>query len=131
FDVTKDRWNGYIDERNRLLHFLAEHGIENVFLITGDSHEAHATSAELYGPNGKAIPIREYCASPFEQTPNKFAKYFGCIPNNAPIKNGKFHFSFGYINYGMVDVKFDKQGKPTVKYTVNYKSEKGWESRSI
>jgi len=131
FDVTKDRWNGYTEERNRLLHFLAEHGIENVYLITGDSHEAHATSAELYGPNGKAIPIWEYCSTPFEQDPNKLAKYFGCLPNNAPIKNGKFHFSVGYINYGVVDVKFDKKGKPTVKYTVNYKSEKGWESRSI
>ena len=131
FDPTKDRWNGYPNERNRLLHFLAEHGIENVFLITGDSHEAHATSAELYGPNGKAIPIWEYCSTPFEQTPNKLAKYFGCIPNNAPIKNGKFHFSLGYINYGLVDVEFDKQGKPAVKYTVNYKNKKGWESRSI
>jgi alkaline phosphatase D len=131
FDLPKDRWNGYPNERNRLLHFLAKHGIENVFLITGDSHEAHATSAELYGPNGKAIPIWEYCSTPFEQTPNKLAKYLGCIPKNAPIKNGKFHFSLGYINYGVVDVEFDKQGKPGIKYTVNYKSKKGWESRSI
>jgi alkaline phosphatase D len=131
FDVMKDRWNGFIDERNRLLHFLAQHGIENVYLITGDSHEAHATSADLYGPNGKAIPIWEYCSTPFEQAPNKLAKYLGCIPNNAPIKNGTFHFSLGYINYGIVDVEFDRKGKPTVKYTVNYKSEKGWESRSI
>ncbi|HEX5620794.1 MAG TPA: alkaline phosphatase D family protein [Solirubrobacteraceae bacterium] len=33
-----DRWDGFVAERQRVLDFIAEHGLGNVVAITGDSH---------------------------------------------------------------------------------------------
>jgi alkaline phosphatase D len=33
-----DRWDGFVAERQRILDFIAEHGLGNVVAITGDSH---------------------------------------------------------------------------------------------
>jgi alkaline phosphatase D len=34
-----DTWDGYVADRQRLLDFVAEHGIRNLVVITGDKHE--------------------------------------------------------------------------------------------
>ncbi len=129
-DIANDRWSGFKAERDRLLFFLAEQGIENVYILAGDLHEAHAISAELPGPNGKVIPIWEFCATPFKQGINWMAKLLIVKSSSKALRNSRVHFSIGHINYGMVDVQFNKDGKPRVTYTVNYK-DKTWQTQSI
>lgn len=129
-DIANDRWSGFEAERDRLLFFLAEQGIENVFILAGDLHEAHAISAELSGPNGKSIPIWEFCATPFKQAINWMAKLLIVENSSRALRNSHVHFSIGHINYGIVDVQFDKSGAPRITYTVNYKN-KTWQTRSI
>lgn len=129
-DIANDRWSGFKAERDRLLFFLAEKGIENVFILAGDLHEAHAISAELSGPDEKTIPIWEFCATPFKQEINWLAKLLIVEPASASLKNPQVHFSIGKINYGMVEVEFDKTGKPKVTYIVNYKDQE-WKTRMI
>jgi len=129
-DIANDRWSGFPQERDRLLHFLAEQGIEGVYLLAGDLHEAHAISAELNGPGGRSIPIWEFCATPFKQEINWLAKLLIVEPNSAALRNSRVHFSIGRINYGVVEVQLDKTGKHKVTYTVNYK-DREWKTRTI
>jgi len=129
-DIANDRWSGFKAERDRLLFYLAERGIEDVYILAGDLHEAHAISAELNGPNGKSIPLWEFCATPFKQDINWLAKLLIVETSSAAIKDAKVKFSIGHINYGVVDVDFDEAKKPHVKYTVNYK-DKEWLTRSV
>ena len=129
-DIANDRWSGFRAERDRLLFFLAEQGIENVFFLAGDLHEAHAISTELSGPDGKRIPLWEFCATPFNQDINWAAKLLIKKTSSAAIRQGHVHFSIGHNNYGVVEVEFDKAGKPRVKYTVHYKDEQ-WKAVSV
>lgn len=129
-DIANDRWSSFRRERDRLLFFLAEQGIENVYFLAGDLHEAHAVSADLSGPNGRRIPIWEFCATPFNQVINWLAKWLIIEPSSAALKNPQVHFSIGHINYGTVEVDFDETGKPKVTYTVHYK-DGVWKTRSI
>jgi alkaline phosphatase D len=129
-DFADDRWSGFRAERDRLLFFLAGHGIENVYFLAGDLHEAHAISAEVSGPDGRPIPIWEFCATPFKQDPAWFAKLLMVKPSSAAIQNSHIHFSISRINYGMVDVQFDKGGTPHVTYSVHYK-DGDWKTASV
>jgi alkaline phosphatase D len=129
-DMANDRWSGYRKERDQLLFFLAENGIENLFLLAGDLHEAHAISTELHGPNGKPIPLWEFCSTPFKQGINWLAKLLIVENSSVALKNTRVHFSIAHINYGVIEVDFDQTGKPHLNYTVNYK-DKTWKTRSI
>ena len=129
-DIANDRWTGFKAERDRLLFYLAENGIEDVYILAGDLHEAHAISANLNGPNGKSIPLWEFCATPFKQDINWLAKLLIKKTSSAALKDAEVKFSIAYINYGTVDIEFDQNQKPHVKYTVNYK-DKEWLTRSV
>lgn len=129
-DIANDRWSGFKAERDRLLFFLAERGMENVYILAGDLHEAHAISAELNGPEGRSIPLWEFCATPFKQEINWLAKLLIIETSSAALKDAEVKFSIGHINYGVVEVEFDNDQKPRVKYTVNYK-DKEWLTRSV
>ena len=71
-DIPADRWSGFPRERERLLHLLAANGIENVYLLAGDLHAAHAVRAELYGPQERRITLWEFCSTPFEQKSDQY-----------------------------------------------------------
>ncbi len=85
-DIPQDRWSGFPLERNRLLGLLAEKGIENVYLLAGDLHAAHAVRAELYGPHGRSLPLWEFCSTPFEQKPSRSSPF---LYNPFPFWPGK------------------------------------------
>lgn len=129
-DIANDRWSGFKAERDRLLFYLAERGVEDVYILAGDLHEAHAISAELNGPEGKSIPLWEFCATPFKQEINWLAKMLIVETSSAALKGTHVKFSIGHINYGIVEVEMAKNKKPRVTYTVNYK-DKEWMTRSI
>ncbi len=127
-DFAKDRWSGFPQERERLFHFLAENEIEGVYFIAGDLHEAHAISAHLQSPRGRRIPLWEFCATPFEQQINWPARLLIVEPSSKALHEARLHFSVGHINYGIVEVHFDRDGKPSVTYTVRYEEGGAWRS---
>lgn len=117
-DIPRDRWTGYPHERDRFLGILADQGISNVYLLAGDLHSAHAMRAELYGPLGQSIPLWEFCSSPFEQSPNKIARYT-CDPRRfGPLKTLERRFTIAELNFGVVRVTYNENSAPQVRFEV-------------
>ncbi|MEW5872904.1 MAG: alkaline phosphatase D family protein [Chloroflexota bacterium] len=115
-DIARDRWSGFPGERDQLLHFLAANHIQNVYVLTGDLHSAHAVHAELYGREQAALPLREFCSSPFEQQTNRLSPYF-----RLPIRNGLFkaqdcRWVVTRPNFGVVHVTYEGTGDPVVQF---------------
>lgn len=125
-DFTNDRWTGFKEERNRLLFFLAEHGIEGVHFLVGDLHSAHSISANVKGPNRKTIPVWEFCSSPFEQKAFEFAHLLDQPASSPALYDRKRHFSVSEINYGIVEVDFTKKNAPRVRVELNYEKDGVW-----
>jgi hypothetical protein len=105
-DFARDRWSGFPGERERLLRFLADHGIEGLYLLAGDLHSAHAVHAELNGPQGRSLSLWEFCATPFEQEPNRFASYTYRPLRSGTVKSQKLSFIVRQPNFGLVRVDF-------------------------
>jgi alkaline phosphatase D len=115
-DLPADRWPGYPKERARLLNFLAEHEIKGVHLITGDLHSAHAIRAELSGSSGQVIPLWEYCASPFEQRPNRVAPRTYWQLRHKPVIKQELKFCIDRLNFGVVKVDLADPNEPGVRF---------------
>jgi phosphodiesterase/alkaline phosphatase D-like protein len=116
-DFALDRWNGFVRDRERLFDFIAANKIEDVYLLSGDLHSAHAISADLKTADGSPLCVWELCATPFEQDTN-IAKSTYFPPRIRAIKKQKLHFSVAKHNYGVVGVKFPEEGRVQVTYTV-------------
>ena len=132
-DYSLDRWSGFPRERNRLVHYIHEHEIEGVYLLTGDLHAGHAISVDVVGKNGKDIPLWEFCASPFEQKPTWPAWFltFRWLPNKL-WKNYKVLFVRGKINYGVVNVNFENPQTPKVEFELHYVENNGkWKVEKV
>lgn len=121
-DITRDRWLGFPGERDRLLDFLASHGIKGVYLLSGDLHSAHAVRAELYGTHDSVQPLWEFCASPFEQEPNRLSSSTYRPLRSAPVKSQQLFFIAPQHNYGLVRVDLSAPDSPQVKFEVYGKS---------
>lgn len=121
-DIPQDRWSGFSRERGRLLHFLANEGIEGVYLLAGDMHSAHAVHADLYGPEGHALRVWEFCSSPFEQKPNRFAQRTYLPLRSGAVKNTRRYFTIAKSNYGVVQVDYSRTGDPRVRFELYGKS---------
>lgn len=127
-DFAHDRWSSYPQERDHLLHFIAEHDLDRVYFLTGDLHSGHAISATLQGQAGREIPIREFCASPFEQQTNYVTRYFTLRRAwHSAWKDYRVHFVVNAVNYGIVTVDFDDPAEPSVRFDLHYLDPKeGW-----
>jgi len=117
-DIPRDRWSGFPDERDRLLHYLAANGIEGVYLLAGDLHSSHAVYAELYGPEGHPLPLWEFCSTPFEQGPNRMARYTYAPVRSGPVRTTRREFYVGECNFGVVQVSFTERAQSRVKFQV-------------
>jgi phosphodiesterase/alkaline phosphatase D-like protein len=117
-DITRDRWQGFPGERDRLLHFLAAHSIEGVYLLAGDLHSAHAVRADLYAPQDRILPLWEFCASPFEQDPNRVASRTYWPLRRGPVKRQQLFFCLRQHNFGIVRVDFSAPDTPQVRFEV-------------
>ncbi len=117
-DIPRDRWSGFRRERRRLLSLLAAEGIENVYLLAGDLHSTHAVKAELDGPRGKQITLWEFCSTPLEQTPNRYAHLLYRPLNQPPIRKTDCKFIVSQNNFGLVRVTYDASGQPQVHFEV-------------
>ena len=117
-DIPRDRWSGFPDERDRLLHYLAANGIEGVFLLAGDLHSSHAVYAELYGPDGRSLPLWEFCSTPFEQDPNRMARFTYAPLRSGPVRATRRAFCVSECNFGVVRVEFNERAQPHVEFQV-------------
>jgi phosphodiesterase/alkaline phosphatase D-like protein len=118
FDIPADRWSGFPKERDRLLELLARHGVEGVYILTGDLHAAHAMRAELPGPQGQILPLWEFCSTPFEQQPNRTS---GLLYNPFrfwQLKDLKLIGRVAANNFGLIRVNFTSSGKPQVIFEI-------------
>lgn len=122
-DVTRDRWNGFPAERERLLEFLATQEIEGVRILCGDLHSAHAVSAELKCPSGRRIPIWEFCATPFEQSSMFVSNTYRPVFSKW-LSRQKKHFNQTGQNFGIVYVNFE-DNPPVVTFDLHYNKD-GW-----
>jgi phosphodiesterase/alkaline phosphatase D-like protein len=125
-DRTADRWDGFREQRDRLLHFLAAEEIKGVYFLAGDLHSAHSISANVIGHNGRLIPIREFCSSPFEQVCNRFAWLLDHPIKSPALRNQKMQFVAGHINYGVLYVDFTKPKDPHVSFELYYEKDGDW-----
>ena len=116
-DIPADRWSGFPRERERLLHLLAANGIENVYLLAGDLHAAHAVRAELYGPQERRITLWEFCSTPFEQKSDQSTRYLYSPRRYAPLARLERIFTVHQNNFGVVRVDLSGE-RPLVSYEV-------------
>lgn len=117
-DLARDRWSGFADDRDALLHFIAAHGIEGVYILSGDLHSAQAVRATLYGPQGRSIPVWEFCSSPFEQDPTRLARYTYSPLRSGPVKSQECPFILPQPNFGVVRVGFLPTGEAQIRFRV-------------
>ncbi|MCJ7724396.1 MAG: alkaline phosphatase D family protein, partial [Anaerolineales bacterium] len=127
-DFTRDRWNGFKLERNRLLNFIATHAIDNLYILTGDLHAGHAIEACLNDPTCPPLRLWEFCASPFEQAVNNLT-WTRIKTQSQAIKGYKLHFIVTAHNYGVVNVSYSPNGKPNIRFSLH--GSKGNKIRSI
>lgn len=116
-DFTRDRWNGYPDERRRLLHLIAANEVKNTYILTGDLHSAHAVEATVHSRGKEPVKVWEFCSSPFEQAPNKLSLIAARRINVYPITDYRIHFRFAELNFGVVHVRFEN-GEPRVRLEI-------------
>lgn len=119
FDIPKDRWTGFEDERHKFINAIRERDLHNVFLLAGDLHSAHAIQVKIPG-NSREIPLWEFCATPFEQDPNKLARYSWMrkpLPNDL-VASQKLHFTYNKLNFGVVEVNFGDLQHPIVRFEI-------------
>lgn len=117
-DFPRDRWPGFPRERDRLLHFLAEHCIEGVYVLAGDLHSAHAIRADLDARQDRSLPLWEFCSSPFEQAPNRFSSFTYWPFTSKPVNRQKLFFCLRQHNFGIVRVDFSTPVFPQVRFEV-------------
>jgi hypothetical protein len=99
-----------------LLHFIASHGIEGVYVLSGDFHFGFAIHAELFSPDGGSLPVWEFCSSPFEQNPNKLAAITRRKIRNGLIKRQECKFKVMVNNFGVVRVRLRGNTTPRVVF---------------
>lgn len=117
-DIPRDRWSGFPSERDRLLRFLVDHDIQGVFLLSGDLHAAHAVRADLYGQHDRVLPLWEFCASPFEQSPNRFSSHTYIPLRTGLVRRQQLFFCARQRNFGIVRVDFSTSNGPQVRFEV-------------
>jgi alkaline phosphatase D len=116
-DFTRDRWSGFRRDRNRLLNFIAEHDLKNLYILTGDLHEGHAIEIALSTSERKPLTLWEFCASPFEQATNKLT-WTNIRTQSSAVKAYRRHFSASEYNYGVVSVDYPENGHPVVGFSL-------------
>jgi len=115
-DFASDRWSGFPKDRSRLLKFITDNDIQNLYILSGDLHNAHCTETDLHGKNGP-LKLWEFCSSPFEQKPN-LASYTYIRPWNSLIKRQKLHARLVTQNFGVVKVNLTESSS-RVRYEIH------------
>ena len=119
FDIPKDRWTGFEEERRRFIEALRERDCRGVYLLAGDLHSAHSMQVEITG-HGGPIPLWEFCSSPFEQKPTRSTGYTWMrkpLPADLVASQAN-QFTYPDLNFGVVEVNLDDPQQPEVRFEV-------------
>jgi len=119
FDIPKDRWTGFEEERRLFIEAIGQRDLRDVYLLAGDLHSAHAMQVEVPGSSG-LIPLWEFCATPFEQEPNRMARHHWLrkpLPKDL-VSSQVLHFTYTQLNFGIVQVNFDDPHHPKVRFEI-------------
>jgi phosphodiesterase/alkaline phosphatase D-like protein len=115
-DFLGDRWSGFRTERDKLLHFIGDNHIENLYILAGDLHCSHSMTADC-GPQNAPVIVHEFCSSPFEQACNISANLLYTSIRTGEIHQPRRHFSVAEPNFGVVSVHF-QGSKPRVDFSL-------------
>ncbi len=112
-DIARDRWNGFPDERRRLLHLIAAYRVPGLFLLTGDLHSGHAIRADLRTEDGDSLTLWEFGASPFAQKTNGLARYLWRPRAPWPVRRLHRAFVVNQPHFGVVRLRLSPQPEVT------------------
>jgi len=115
-DFLGDRWSGFRTERDKLLRFIGDKHIENLYILAGDLHSSHYMTANC-GPQNAPVIIQEFCSTPFEQSCNKFANILYTSIKTGAVHQPRRHFSVAEPNFGIIRVRF-QGGKSKVDFSL-------------
>lgn len=73
--VIRDRWEGYPDQRERLLSFIQDEGLTGVLFVSGDVH--HATFCRVDAEGGPGHRVFEVFTGPAGSTRNILGNLIG------------------------------------------------------
>lgn len=105
-DWARDRWNGFPDERRRLLHLLAQHRAGPVILLTGDLHLGFVIEAELVDADGQPVRVWELSASPWAQSTVGWLRHFFRGVSDSPVRATRALHFLSQPHFGVVEVAY-------------------------
>ena len=119
-DLARDRWSGFPIEQRRMLSLIALYGVEGVIFLVGDLHSGHAIRVDMYGPDGRTIPVWEFCSSPFEQDVNFLARWPWLLRHTTqgPVRCGEVYWTAAEHNFGVVKVTHGVDRAPDVRFVL-------------
>ncbi|HJS28865.1 MAG TPA: alkaline phosphatase D family protein, partial [Anaerolineales bacterium] len=117
-DITRDRWNGFPDERERLFRLLSDQEVEGVYILTGDLHSSHAIRASLKAASGRALPFWEFCASPFEQSHSILARFTYHPVHSDLLLEQVLDFRAAEYCFGVVKIEYADGETPRARFRV-------------
>ncbi len=107
------RWDDFPDERRRLVHLLAAHQIEGVFILSGDLHVAHIVEAELDGVD-RALPVWEFSVSPWGQHLFRWGRWLGKPARFPGVRASRWLGTWAVPNFGWV--RLGTQPRPWLEF---------------
>jgi phosphodiesterase/alkaline phosphatase D-like protein len=88
--VQNDRWQAYVPQREELLDFIVDEGVEHVLFVAGDFHLGLVMRVEKEGPRRR---LWEVAAGPGGNSGNPLALVWES-PENRPIAFPKEQFTY-------------------------------------
>jgi phosphodiesterase/alkaline phosphatase D-like protein len=119
-DFPRDRWSGFVKERERLLEFIAKNEIEGLYILSGDVHIGHAIHAEVKSPSGRLFSLWEFCSSPFEQEALQIMRKTRKEISSKYLVRQDLKFDIDAHNFGVVRVSLEDPKKPEVTFSLYY-----------
>ena len=115
-DIARDRWSGFSRDRDRLLKLISDNDIDGVYILSGDLHAAFVIQAEINSQQGKKLHLWEFCSSPLEQIPNRWAGLTNSTLPSKWIDHQECKFIRETSNFGAVSVDTTRKDRPEVTF---------------
>ncbi len=105
-------WTDFPDDRRRLIHLLAAHQVEGVFILSGDIHLGYVAEAWLDGSE-RALPVWEITASPWGQAPPPWGFRLSRLARIPGVRQSAWLARWTGANFGWV--RFGTEPAPWVQ----------------
>ncbi len=129
------RWDEFPDERRRLIHLLAAHQVDGVFILTGDLHVAHIVEVTLEGVQ-RPLPLWEFSVSPWGQQLFRWGRWLGKPAHFPGVRAARWLGTWAVPNFGWV--RLGLEPRPWLEFRLEtpngprgrvrvVRSEQGWQ----